>query len=174
MQKWMSMFLFSTRGKWYYILMDSNPPLQLILDMGTVLILSSDLELIHLLVPLPMFRVSFIPSVTQGVQVMGSFDGWSQGEEMSPEYSGGDYARFSATLRLRPGRYQLSTLSLMPAFLFLRFFATCFWFLSYTWNGSSLAMKVWDQVLGGWRMAPVTRIAYCRWGCDEKQSVDCN
>jgi hypothetical protein len=34
---------------------------------------------------------------------MGSFDGWSQGESMSMEYSG-DYARFSTTLKLRPGR----------------------------------------------------------------------
>lgn len=37
---------------------------------------------------------------------MGSFDGWTQGEEMSPEYTG-DYARFSATLKLRPGRYTI-------------------------------------------------------------------
>jgi hypothetical protein len=35
---------------------------------------------------------------------MGSFDGWSHGEAMSREYSG-DYGRFSASLRLRPGRY---------------------------------------------------------------------
>lgn len=45
----------------------------------------------------------------QNVQIMGSFDGWSHGEAMSREYSG-DYARFSATLRLRPGRYVLSVL----------------------------------------------------------------
>lgn len=43
------------------------------------------------------------------VQVMGSFDGWSQGEAMSPEYSG-DYAIFSATLKLRPGRYEIKFL----------------------------------------------------------------
>lgn len=42
-------------------------------------------------------------------EVMGSFDGWSQGEEMSAEYSG-DYARFSATLKLRPGRYEVKFL----------------------------------------------------------------
>ena len=42
----------------------------------------------------------------QCVQVMGSFDGWTQGEEMSPEYSG-DYARFSTILKLRPGRYMM-------------------------------------------------------------------
>ncbi|KAG1334736.1 putative protein PTST, chloroplastic [Cocos nucifera] len=43
------------------------------------------------------------------VQVMGSFDGWTQGEEMSPEYSG-DYARFSTILKLRPGRYEIKFL----------------------------------------------------------------
>jgi hypothetical protein len=35
---------------------------------------------------------------------MGSFDGWSQGEHLSPEYTG-SYTRFSTTLMLRPGRY---------------------------------------------------------------------
>ncbi|XP_072965467.1 protein PTST, chloroplastic [Typha angustifolia] len=44
--------------------------------------------------------------MAESVQVMGSFDGWTQGEEMSPEYSG-DYPRFSATLKLRPGRYEI-------------------------------------------------------------------
>lgn len=44
--------------------------------------------------------------MAESVQVMGSFDGWSQGEEMSPEYSG-DYARFTATFKLRPGRYEI-------------------------------------------------------------------
>jgi len=34
---------------------------------------------------------------------MGSFDGWSQGEHLSPEYTG-SYTRFSTTLMLRPGR----------------------------------------------------------------------
>ncbi|KAM0933114.1 putative AMP-activated kinase, glycogen-binding protein [Dioscorea sansibarensis] len=47
--------------------------------------------------------------MAESVQVMGSFDGWSRGEEMSPEYSG-DYARFSATLKLRPGRYEIKFL----------------------------------------------------------------
>lgn len=47
--------------------------------------------------------------MAESVQVMGSFDGWSQGEEMSAEYSG-DYARFSATLKLRPGRYEVKFL----------------------------------------------------------------
>ncbi|XP_017701744.3 protein PTST, chloroplastic isoform X2 [Phoenix dactylifera] len=47
--------------------------------------------------------------MAESVQVMGSFDGWTQGEEMSPEYSG-DYARFSTTLKLRPGRYEIKFL----------------------------------------------------------------
>ncbi|RCV05579.1 hypothetical protein SETIT_1G094500v2 [Setaria italica] len=42
-------------------------------------------------------------------EIMGSFDGWSQGETMSREYSG-DYGRFSATLKLRPGRYEIKFL----------------------------------------------------------------
>lgn len=40
------------------------------------------------------------------VQVMGSFDGWSHGEHMSPEYTG-DFTKFSATLKLRPGKYEI-------------------------------------------------------------------
>ncbi|WOL09238.1 protein transport protein Sec61 subunit alpha-like [Canna indica] len=47
--------------------------------------------------------------MAESVQIMGSFDGWSQGEYMSPEYSG-DYARFSATLKLRPGSYEIKFL----------------------------------------------------------------
>ncbi|KAL6888630.1 hypothetical protein ACP4OV_009656 [Aristida adscensionis] len=47
--------------------------------------------------------------MAENVQIMGSFDGWSQGESMSMEYSG-DYARFSATLKLRPGRYEIKFL----------------------------------------------------------------
>ncbi|XP_006646855.1 protein PTST, chloroplastic-like [Oryza brachyantha] len=47
--------------------------------------------------------------MAENVQIMGSFDGWSQGEAMSMEYSG-DYARFSATLNLRPGRYEIKFL----------------------------------------------------------------
>jgi hypothetical protein len=50
----------------------------------------------------------------QNVQIMGSFDGWSQGEAMSMEYSG-DYGRFSATLKLRPGRLVLSVFLYWPA-----------------------------------------------------------
>lgn len=51
----------------------------------------------------------FWVGMAEGVQVMGTFDGWTRGEEMSPEYSG-DYARFSTTLKLRPGRYEIKFL----------------------------------------------------------------
>ncbi len=34
---------------------------------------------------------------------MGSFDGWTYGEQMSPE-STGMYTRFTSTVKLRPGR----------------------------------------------------------------------
>ncbi|KAG8069695.1 hypothetical protein GUJ93_ZPchr0006g43880 [Zizania palustris] len=47
--------------------------------------------------------------MAENVQIMGSFDGWSQGETMSMEYLGA-YARFSATLKLRPGRYEIKFL----------------------------------------------------------------
>ncbi|XP_055804898.1 protein PTST, chloroplastic isoform X2 [Solanum dulcamara] len=47
--------------------------------------------------------------VAESVQVMGSFDGWSQGEHLSPEYTG-SYINFSATLFLRPGRYEIKFL----------------------------------------------------------------
>ncbi|KAK4426537.1 protein PTST, chloroplastic [Sesamum alatum] len=51
----------------------------------------------------------FWNGVAENVQVMGSFDGWSQGEHMSPEYNG-SYATFSTTLMLRPGRYEIKFL----------------------------------------------------------------
>jgi len=35
---------------------------------------------------------------------MGSFDGWNQREDLSPEYSA-LFTKFSTTLFLRPGRY---------------------------------------------------------------------
>ncbi|XVF20622.1 hypothetical protein REPUB_Repub12eG0016900 [Reevesia pubescens] len=41
--------------------------------------------------------------MAESVQVMGSFDGWSQGEHLSPEYTG-SFTKFSTTLMLRPGR----------------------------------------------------------------------
>ncbi|PIA26577.1 hypothetical protein AQUCO_09100035v1 [Aquilegia coerulea] len=48
-------------------------------------------------VPLSWFGMA------ESVQVMGSFDGWSQGEHLSPEYTG-SLMQFSTTLMLRPGR----------------------------------------------------------------------
>ena len=51
----------------------------------------------------------FWVGIAENVQIMGSFDGWSQGEAMSMEYSGYQ-ARFSATLNLRPGRYEIKFL----------------------------------------------------------------
>ena len=43
----------------------------------------------------------------KSVQVMGTFDGWSQGEHLSPEYTG-SFTKFSTTLMLRPGRYHFT------------------------------------------------------------------
>ncbi|XVF71437.1 hypothetical protein PTKIN_Ptkin12aG0037300 [Pterospermum kingtungense] len=47
--------------------------------------------------------------MAESVQVMGSFDGWSQGEHLSPEYSG-SFTTFSTTILLRPGRYEIKFL----------------------------------------------------------------
>ncbi|KAJ4960600.1 hypothetical protein NE237_020510 [Protea cynaroides] len=47
--------------------------------------------------------------MAESVQVMGTFDGWSQGEHLSPEYTG-SYIKFSTTLKLRPGRYEIKFL----------------------------------------------------------------
>ncbi|KAI4375478.1 hypothetical protein MLD38_013344 [Melastoma candidum] len=47
--------------------------------------------------------------MAESVQVMGTFDGWSQGEHLSPEYMG-SYTKFSTTLMLRPGRYEIKFL----------------------------------------------------------------
>uniref|UniRef100_A0A5B7BDC1 AMP-activated protein kinase glycogen-binding domain-containing protein n=1 Tax=Davidia involucrata TaxID=16924 RepID=A0A5B7BDC1_DAVIN len=47
--------------------------------------------------------------MAESVQVMGTFDGWSQGEHLSPEYTG-SYTSFSTTLLLRPGRYEIKFL----------------------------------------------------------------
>ncbi|KAF5479999.1 hypothetical protein F2P56_000775 [Juglans regia] len=47
--------------------------------------------------------------MAESVQVMGTFDGWSQGEHLSPEYTG-SFTNFSATLMLRPGRYEIKFL----------------------------------------------------------------
>lgn len=48
-------------------------------------------------------------SMAEIVQVMGSFDGWSQGEQMSPENTGG-FTKFSTTLKLTPGLYEIKFL----------------------------------------------------------------
>ncbi|XP_050385234.1 protein PTST, chloroplastic isoform X2 [Argentina anserina] len=47
--------------------------------------------------------------MAESVQVMGTFDGWSQGENLSPEYTG-SFTTFSTTLMLRPGRYEIKFL----------------------------------------------------------------
>ncbi|XP_078433373.1 PROTEIN TARGETING TO STARCH (PTST) [Wolffia australiana] len=47
--------------------------------------------------------------MAESVKVMGSFDGWSQGEEMSQEFTGA-FVKFSTDLRLRPGRYEVKFL----------------------------------------------------------------
>ncbi|KAH9571341.1 hypothetical protein CY35_02G089500 [Sphagnum magellanicum] len=41
--------------------------------------------------------------MAEDVRVMGSFDGWTYGEQMSPE-STSMYTRFTSTIKLRPGR----------------------------------------------------------------------
>lgn len=94
----------------------------------------------------------------QNVQIMGSFDGWSQGEAMSMEYSG-DYGRFSATLKLRPGRLVLLVFPCWSAcFLHVNKLAVCPW-------------KVWDQVFGWWGMETITWISHrWRWNDAEQYS----
>ncbi|KAL6010124.1 hypothetical protein ACLOJK_000555 [Asimina triloba] len=57
----------------------------------------------------PWAHPGFGQQVGTTVQVMGSFDGWSEGEYMSSEYSGG-FAKFSTTLRLRPGKHEIKFL----------------------------------------------------------------
>ncbi|OAO91107.1 hypothetical protein AXX17_AT5G37400 [Arabidopsis thaliana] len=47
--------------------------------------------------------------MAESVQVMGSFDGWNQREDLSPEYSA-LFTKFSTTLFLRPGRYEMKFL----------------------------------------------------------------
>ncbi|XP_071711315.1 protein PTST, chloroplastic isoform X3 [Rutidosis leptorrhynchoides] len=51
----------------------------------------------------------FWSGMAESVQVMGSFDGWSHGEYLSAEYTG-TYTRFSISLMLRPGRYEIKFL----------------------------------------------------------------
>ncbi|KAH9305267.1 hypothetical protein KI387_009671, partial [Taxus chinensis] len=47
--------------------------------------------------------------MAEDVKVMGSFDGWTYGEQMSPENSA-SFTKFSTTLKLRPGRYEVKFL----------------------------------------------------------------
>ncbi|KAL4582423.1 hypothetical protein LXL04_006972 [Taraxacum kok-saghyz] len=47
--------------------------------------------------------------MAESVQVMGSFDGWSHGDDLSAEYTG-SYTRFSTSIMLRPGRYEIKFL----------------------------------------------------------------
>ncbi|KAM7267613.1 hypothetical protein ACFE04_009779 [Oxalis oulophora] len=47
--------------------------------------------------------------MAESVQVKGSFDGWNEGEHLSPEYDG-SLTKFSTTLTLRPGRYEIKFL----------------------------------------------------------------
>ncbi|CAN6697141.1 unnamed protein product [Malus baccata var. baccata] len=47
--------------------------------------------------------------MAESVQVMGTFDGWSQGEDLSPEYTA-SFTTFSTTLMLRPGKYEIKFL----------------------------------------------------------------
>ncbi|XP_052196099.1 protein PTST, chloroplastic isoform X2 [Diospyros lotus] len=51
----------------------------------------------------------FWRGMAESVQVMGTFDGWSQGEHLSAEYTG-SFTEFSTTLMLRPGRYEIKFL----------------------------------------------------------------
>ncbi|KAG0586424.1 hypothetical protein KC19_2G089800 [Ceratodon purpureus] len=47
--------------------------------------------------------------MAEDVQVMGSFDGWTRGEQMSPE-STGTFTKFTTNIKLRPGRYEIKFL----------------------------------------------------------------
>ncbi|GAQ78164.1 hypothetical protein KFL_000090100 [Klebsormidium nitens] len=44
--------------------------------------------------------------VAEDVKLMGSFDGWTRGQHLSPETTG-SYTLFSSVLQLRPGRYEV-------------------------------------------------------------------
>lgn len=47
--------------------------------------------------------------MAEDVQVMGSFDGWTRGFQLSPE-STGSFTKFSATVKLKPGWYHIKFL----------------------------------------------------------------
>lgn len=44
--------------------------------------------------------------MAEDVRVMGSFDGWTKGEQLSPEGTG-TFTKFTTNLKLRPGRYEV-------------------------------------------------------------------
>lgn len=47
--------------------------------------------------------------MAEDVKVMGSFDGWIHGEQMSPE-SSASFTKFSTIIKLHPGRYEIKFL----------------------------------------------------------------
>ncbi|XP_073394869.1 protein PTST, chloroplastic [Physcomitrium patens] len=47
--------------------------------------------------------------MAEDVQVMGSFDGWTRGEQMSPENTG-TFTKFTTSIKLRPGQYEIKFL----------------------------------------------------------------
>eukprot|EP00245_Coleochaete_scutata_P006760 TRINITY_DN2153_c0_g2_i1.p1 TRINITY_DN2153_c0_g2~~TRINITY_DN2153_c0_g2_i1.p1 ORF type:complete len:316 (+),score=57.07 TRINITY_DN2153_c0_g2_i1:78-950(+) len=57
-----------------------------------------------------LMRTREVPLVWYGmaedVKVMGSFDGWTNGEQMSPETTG-TFTKFTCNLKLRPGKYEI-------------------------------------------------------------------
>lgn len=87
---------------------------------------------------------------------MGSFDGWSEGEHLSPEYTG-SYTMFSTTLMLTPGRFL--SVHLLRLLLLYLFYSTS---LIYIYN----IIQVRNQILGRQRMEVITRIPNCRGGVD--------
>ena len=48
--------------------------------------------------------------VAQDVKLMGSFDGWAEGEQLSPNDVTGAFTEFSGELLLRPGVYEVKFL----------------------------------------------------------------
>lgn len=87
---------------------------------------------------------------------MGSFDGWSEGEHLSPEYTG-SYTMFSTTLMLTPGRFL--SVHLLRLLLLYLFYSTS---LIYIYN----IIQVRNQILGRRRMEVITRIPNCWGGVD--------
>ena len=48
--------------------------------------------------------------VAEDVRVMGTFDGWTRGEQLSPEEYTGTFTEFSGELKVRPGAYEIKFL----------------------------------------------------------------